>query len=50
MINLYRKEVIESNEKFNFLKDAVVKIPELDKSKKESAAGGTAGTTGAKRK
>ncbi len=42
---LYRKEIIESNEKFAFLKDAVSKVAVLDKSKKDGAPG-----TGAKRK
>ena len=32
----YSKEIIESNEKFAFLKDSVSKIPDIDKSKKES--------------
>ncbi len=42
---LFSKDVIESSEKFNFLRDCVSKVPELDKSKKDGG-----GSHGAKRK
>ncbi|CDW79069.1 dr1-associated corepressor [Stylonychia lemnae] len=44
------KEVIESNEKFAFLKETVSKITELDKSKKEVTPSSSSATGGAKRK